>query len=161
MFLYDACWKKIAALDNSCTISKDGELVSGGDVEPYIEQWKGEDKERRRQAYWIRKARQHGTSKPLTVAQILEESNVTVRIPLPWNVFQTCGSSSKNVSILHGMFLSIRVPLSRRISARFGFSFTSTTRNTSFSLGVVTRSPFLGTRFPMTLGFLLPCVIRI
>src|ERR1700704_2447489 len=59
------------------------------------------------------------------------------------------------MSIVQGIFFILSGPFGKSRSTTFGCSRTATTTNPSFTLGVLTRSPSLGTRslsFAMTFG---------
>lgn len=114
-------WERLCVIHGAAEITKRGK-VTGGSVAKVLAQWKVEDKESRRQAYWIRKARglerdrsqctqrwcrchSRGGGRPassfvghcdhcgctvtrvqykckLTVAQIMAEDNITVRMAM-------------------------------------------------------------------------------
>ena len=81
--MHPSAWTPICTVDSSCLISSEGE-ADGGDVQGYFANVREGDNSRNRirnrGRYWQRKVREGKPAKDLTIADIMEEENATVRV---------------------------------------------------------------------------------
>jgi hypothetical protein len=85
--LYGVGNKPLALIERALTINPDGSLTGGGDLGLAGRAWKEEvnagRRERYREQFWIRKARQGGKlRRPLTLEMIQAEANVSTRMAM-------------------------------------------------------------------------------
>jgi len=77
-------WEPMCTVDGDGLIKPDGQIEGGGSYEDFRERVRERDNEinrvRSRINYWLRKARNHEPAKGLTVQNILEEENTSVRL---------------------------------------------------------------------------------
>jgi len=67
-------------LNNSLTITRSGKIIGGGSLAKWQEECKAEDREHSRLRYWVRKARNGKQNSKLTLAGIVAEPNVSIRL---------------------------------------------------------------------------------
>jgi hypothetical protein len=81
--MHPTAWTPICTVDNSCLISSEGE-ADGGDVQAYFASVRAADNSRNRirnrGRYWQKQVREGKPAKGLTIANIMEEENATVRV---------------------------------------------------------------------------------